>query len=457
MINLVTLASLGKRGYAGEAAAARTLISGVEHGHVELPVALLKADGSLNIYTDVLKLFRPTYVDNKPAIQCGGWVGYIPLNQEFALEVATRVPVGNLERLVQMASGYSPRILETHFRRFGDAQDRPANILDVIADQLIECCHQIRRFGLLKQYSAKLCKNASPVGRLRPFETEWRSSKARKPIAVSTSFHRTPDIPPNRVLKFALLKLTELYFSRNDEDQHKRRRELSDALASFESVSVSQPSELSGTKFAKYIREIPYGHDHYVNAILLAQILLNDAGVGIRGTGEYVILPSILIDMSKVFEDYLRRLLVDAFAVERSVSVLDGNLGGEFGAKTELFDSPLPSISNPPVTPDIVIKVDGAVRLVIDAKYKPAPKVPTRDDINQVILYGAKYNTVDVMVAHADRSAERSQVERCGRVGPFNVYNGMIDLNATDMKQEEARFAENIRSIIHDASASRRR
>ncbi len=94
----------------------RTSLAGKEHEYVELPPELIRADGSLDVYPDVLKLFQPSYRDNRPTIRCSGWVGYIPLNDRFALEVATRVPVGNLERFIALASGYDPKVLPTHAR-----------------------------------------------------------------------------------------------------------------------------------------------------------------------------------------------------------------------------------------------------------------------------------------------------------------------------------------------------
>lgn len=56
----------------------RTSIRAVEHETVPLPQAMVKSDGSLDVYEDVLPFFRPTYQNNRPSIQCGRWVGYIP-------------------------------------------------------------------------------------------------------------------------------------------------------------------------------------------------------------------------------------------------------------------------------------------------------------------------------------------------------------------------------------------
>jgi 5-methylcytosine-specific restriction enzyme subunit McrC len=152
--------------------------------------------------------------------------------------------------------------------------------------------------------------------------------------------------------------------------------------------------------------------------------------------------------MAKTFEDYIRRVLAKGLGREAGVIVKDGNIGGDLGAMVRLFDPMSLEITNPKVTPDIVIEVGGVTRLVIDAKYKPAPDLPDRNDLNQVILYGARYNADRIMVLHSGRPAGRSHVEQCGRVGSFDVYNGMIDLNADAMEKEEALFVDAVRAVL---------
>ena len=181
---------------------------------------------------------------------------------------------------------------------------------------------------------------------------------------------------------------------------------------------------------------------------MVAQLIIFDVGLSIRSAGKAAILPSILIDMSKVFEEYMRVVLARGLSDDPRISVRDGNKGGDDGAKTKLFDPVRAGLKNPPVTPDIVINVDDEPKLIIDAKYKSAPDVPDRPDINQVVLYGAKYGASQVMLLHADREEGRDHVELCGDVGAFKVYNGLVDLEAGDIEAEEASFVAQIRALI---------
>lgn len=243
------------RGMAAAGHRARTLIPAEEHETVLLPADLIKEDGSLDVYDDVLNLFRPTYKKNRPSIQCAGWVGYIPLNDAYALEVSTRVPVGNLERLMGMAAGYTPEVLRKYIRLFGHAEDRPEALFDVLADQMLAAFDRIWESGLLKTYDRVIRIGNSPSGRIMPFETEWLTAKAGRPTAMSSSFHRTPDFGPNRLLRHAFEKLLARYIGIQDQKQRARTLRLRKAVARLGDVRRASPSDLTPQAIAGYIRQ----------------------------------------------------------------------------------------------------------------------------------------------------------------------------------------------------------
>lgn len=435
------------RGFASWEQVQRKLLIGVEHGFVELPAELVRSDGSLNVYPDVLKLFQPAYQSNRPIIRCSGWVGYIPLNDSYALEVGTRVPVGNLERLISLAIGYDPKVLSKHTRHFGQADERPASLFDVLADQLLDAFEHLWDFGLLKTYMRQQRVGTSPVGRIVPFESAWRSAKLGRPAAVSSAFIRTVDFGPNRVLRYALEKLLARYAEIPSPTEVRTRR-LQRAFHRLDGILRPSNFEMAPAAIAQYIRTLPPQHEHYADALMVAQLIIHDVGVAIRSKGGVAILPSILIDMAKTFEDYIRRVLAKGLGQQAGVVVKDGNFGGDLGAMVRLFDPISLELKNPKVTPDIVVEVDGVTRLVIDAKYKPASELPDRSDLNQGILYGARYRADRIMVLHSERPAGRVHVELCGSVGAFSVYNGMIDLNAKTMEMEEALFVDAVKAIL---------
>lgn len=436
------------RGFAASRQLIRTPIYGSEHDTKPLPVDMIRSDGTLDLYGDVGKLFRPVFDGGVPSIQCGGWVGYIPLNDRYALEVSPRVPVGNLERLIGMAAGYSPRILENYTRHFSHSEELPDSLFDVLADQLIGSFERVWENGLLKSYERKQRIGSSPFGRIDPFQTAWRSAKAGLPTAISSAFHRTTDFAPNRILRFAFEKLLARYHGNKSQTQRRRILRIRQAAARLEDLGKPSRLDLASEAVARTIRHLPIQHEGYADALMLAQLIISDSGFSIRGNDGMAILPSIIIDMAKVFESYVRRVLADHFKDDAEVAVWDGNSAVPAGARTVLFDPIEPGVKNVPVTPDIVIEVKGIVRLVIDAKYKPAPKQPDRDDVNQVVLYGARYGAERVMLLHAGRAENDANVSLLGQVGPYQVYNARADLNAANIENEERQLAEAIAALL---------
>lgn len=438
-----------QRGYAASLRVARQIIRGNEHQILVLPPGFVRPDGSLDLYEDVRRYFRPVFDNGRAAIQCGGWIGYVPLNDEFALEINPRVPIGNLERLIGMAGIYAPRILERHTRLFGHSAERPDSLFDVVADQMLAAFDKVWDAGLLKAYKEESRIGTSPTGRVRVFESVWRTEKAGKPMAVSSSFQRTVDIAPNRLIRMALIKLLYRYLGEKGEGGRARVLRLRKAVDRLKGVGDPSGSDLALRSLEVNIRHLPSNHEHYVDALMLAQLIIFEAGFAIRSASGAITLPSILIDMSDVFEAYVRRVLINHVKVEgRTVTVKDGNHGGPAGAKLALLDPVEPGVKNVPVTPDIVIEVDGTAKLVIDTKYKPAPTTPSRDDVNQVVTYGARYGVEQVMLLHAGREPNHSVCSRLGKIGQFAVFNAMINLSAEPMESEERLLGQAISDLL---------
>ena len=109
-----------------------------------------------------------------------------------------------------------------------------------------------------------------------------------------------------------------------------------------------------------------YYRDVLWTAFLLLQGSLPDVG----GDGS-VSLDSLVIDVSKVFEAYVRRVLVDR-ASQRGWTIRDGNL------KPSTFFTDAGGYE---VRPDIVIAAGAKPIALIDVKYKRAPKESDRYEV----------------------------------------------------------------------------
>jgi 5-methylcytosine-specific restriction enzyme subunit McrC len=427
----------------------RVPIHAIEHETKLLPPDMILPNGDLDIYDDVLKFFRPVFVNKQAAVQCGGWLGYIPLNDHYALDVGSRVPVGNLERLIGLASGCPPRILEKYTRHFTLTTEQPASLFDFLADRLIETFEHIWKKGLLKTYELRQRVSQSPAGKIDPFVSVLHTKKVGRPAAVSTAFFRTPNCGSNRVLRLALERLLQRYICQPVSDQQRHRiQRIRRALERLEGVTHALTSEIEPLAIARYGRHLPTLHDSYGDALLIAQLVIADLGLAIRRSDGTAVLPTILIDMATTFEDYARRLLAEHVESTGLVEIKNGNHGGDSGARTTLFEDARQGINNPAATPDIVVTANDSIRLIIDVKYKPAPMIPDRADVNQVICYGARYNCEKVMLLYASRMPEQPPVECVGKVGSYLLYSGQLNLGAEQIEDEEKAFAKAVVALI---------
>jgi 5-methylcytosine-specific restriction endonuclease McrBC regulatory subunit McrC len=401
------------------------------------------------LYDDVQKLFRPTFDKGRPAVQCGGWIGYIPLNDKYALEVNARVPIENLERLIGLASGYGPTILKKYKRYFAHTSEQPAALFEILSNHFLFAFDRICEAGLLKTYDREENIGTSPAGRIRPFESALRSKTSGRPVAVYSSYRRTINNSPNRVIRHSLEKIRRRNLELPDESARKNGvLRASRFAARLEGVNNPSNIDISPSQTILTLRHLPARHKHYADALLLAQLIISNAGLAIRGAEGIAFLPTILIDMSKVFEQYALGLLVRRLEGQESVAVLDGNKAGSSGAKLHLFESLKPGLMSPMVTPDIVVEIDGVTRLIIDAKYKLSFGLPDRSDLNQVITYGTRYACNKVMLLHAGRSLNQKFVEEIGKIGTQTLYVGHIDLGAEQIEEEEISFANAIADLL---------
>ncbi len=441
--------ALGRRAYGIDREQIREVLQAREHETIDLPPGVVTPLGRLDLYPDVLKLFQVRFKAGAPVLQMDRYVGYIPLNDRFAAEVSPRVPIGNLERLVGLATGYEPKVLLGHLRAFSYTPERPASILDLLAARIVAAFERVWDGGLLSTYERRERVGATPAGRIRPFESAWRTAKAGRPVSVSSTFHRTHDYGPNRVLRLAFERLLQQSLSLPETDARTvRHGQMRRALDRLGDVRRPTAAEMSPAAVATYLDRLPLHHEHYADALRLAQLALAGAGLAIRSHGNLAVLPTILIDMEDVFERYARRLLAAEVQATGLGEVRDGNLDGSTGAKAMMFLNAPRGAPNSPMRPDIVVVQEGAARLVIDAKYKPLEKVPDRGDLNQVIAYGARYASPRVMLLYARRDESEPHVLRLGEVGGIEVLVGRMDLDGEDIKAEEAAFVQAVKSLI---------
>ena len=419
----------------------------LEYGETDLPIEIIRRDGTFELYGDVQTKFEISYKrkKNKLVIRGGGWIGYLPINGQYALRVETRVPVKNLEKILARCTSTRIEIFERYCRSYGESYDKPQSLFDVMTDSFLAALDQIWRDGLAKGYQRKGRQSFTPHGRIDPFRTAIGSLRTRQPTAYYSAFFRTADFFPNRVIKTALMRLLISYtcIDRPDQDTQRIRR-IRDSAMHLTSVQGSNKIEHSPSQIDQYVRHLPEQNSAYISALRIASLIIRNLGIGIRQSGREAQLPAILVDMADIFERYVRETLKEFEQEFGGYRVFDGNISGDRGAKSSLFSKFEIAGKNPPATPDIVIVRDGRALAVIDVKYKPAKKIPDRSEINQIMCYAARYDCEKVMIAYPAAPRDGQLFCKLGEIGQTKVYRASLNLNVQDLNSEEGRFAQSV-------------
>jgi 5-methylcytosine-specific restriction endonuclease McrBC regulatory subunit McrC len=175
------------------------------------------------------------------------------------------------------------------------------------------------------------------------------------------------DIAENQIIKAALQDVIAwLRHNGARADPNKLSQALA-LLQRFREISeIKSPAWRATVNVPKIVRFVPPHMRYYAEALWSAYAIMQRLIPDVAHEG-YVSLDSMIVDVSAVFEGYVRAVLADSLG-ERGFVVKDGNL------------HPRPFFSNDSiyeVKPDIIIEQAGLVRAVFDAKYKP--KVSEQD------------------------------------------------------------------------------
>ncbi len=86
------------------------------------------------------------------------------------------------------------------------------------------------------------------------------------------------------MLRHTVEKLLARYGSIVADSQRNRKRRLRQAFYKFEAVGRPAADEITPAAIASYVRALPPSHEHYADALMVAQLVIDDAGVSIRGS-----------------------------------------------------------------------------------------------------------------------------------------------------------------------------
>jgi 5-methylcytosine-specific restriction enzyme subunit McrC len=371
-------------------------------------------------------------------IQAGGMIGLVPLNDAVILQVKTRVPVARLEEIIGRSAS-APFVPLSHYRAFAPAELDCLSLDDLLAARFSAVLEELSFEGLFKSYTRRVEQGTSPVGRVLPAPTYLSLRTSFRPRAHFEKFARTVDNSVNRLILAAGRALIAILTAPAAPGGSKKlARTLLSQLEMFHGVGAMRQA-------GPWQEPLPANRPVLEQAVELARLILLRGGIRFFGQGN-VRLPSFLINMETVFENYVRRILegsprLDAF------TILDGNHAPPKGAAAEIFEV-VGAVGNHETKPDIVIRNDQGVLCVVDVKYKPCPKKPERSNLEQVLVYSLAYGAPLAVLIFPCAKGQTAGVEFLGSVKGISCYRVTLQLMNPDLDAEEAQFCDEFGQLL---------
>ena len=429
----------------------RKVFVATEHEVTDVPLADVYHDGYLDLYPQVKgrDFFKVYSKQDRLLFQAGSYIGLIPVNDRVVLDVRSRVPVGNLERILRIAE-HTPFSLSPHLREYESHEERAPSLIDLLAESFIDVIKEIEFYGLHREYIRKTEATSFPKGRILLRET-MRAYEARgiRHRVEASWFTQTTDSGPNRCLKYAVWYLAMRYLEMKPrKGLRKMIFDLNRAFLLFSGVTLDRRRNFLNDPVVVDPGKLPSIRRYYKSAINLALTIIRDRGISFEGGENDFVSASLLIDFDKVFESYLRAVLQQHFReLNSDIDVLDGNAAAPHGGKKLLFDDP----PSEPAKPDIVFKLRDTTAtypLLVEVKYKKVT-VPERDDINQAVTYAVSYRAPVVVIVNPRIKEGSEGLKFLGKIDRTMFYQYAFDLATSTPAVNEKKFAMELFHLIN--------
>jgi 5-methylcytosine-specific restriction enzyme subunit McrC len=334
-------------------------------------------------------------VDVRPDLE-GRWrllptgkVGAVRIGN-LQVEVRPKEKIG-LTRLLFLL-GYAA---DPGFRPEDVAGIRDAELWPALAESLARLAERATGRGVLQGYRTVEEALRTVRGRIRISDQISRHPGQMVPIEV-TYDEFTVDIPENRILRSAIRRM--LTVPRLSDSARARLAHLDGRLAE---VAILRPKEPPPEWRRTRLNE------HYAPALRLAEVILANASAEVGQGG--VEVAAFVVDMAKVFEDFVGTALTEALRRYSGTTRLQ--------YPSHLDERAVGEKSAIPMRVDIVHSVGKHPRLIFDAKYKaagPGDRYPNADHY-QMLAYCTALSVPTAWLVYAGGGeAHRRRIRNTG-------------------------------------------
>lgn len=311
-----------------------------------------------------------------------GWVGYIPVNFDFALKINPKVPIKNLFGMLEYAYNLKSFKFLDGLMTCDSVEDFYNQIADILAEKIIERC----RKGLYRSYVPKTEKLTYIRGRLNVQEI------IKKPWDVKlqcTYQEHTADIIDNQILFWTLFHIGHSGFCSDKVSQIVRKAY--HAMQGMVSLKICDAKDCLERNYHRL------NNDYYTLHQLCRFFL--DNSIPSHEHGQNTSLP-FLVNMAKLYEmfvaEWLRENLPPHLTLKTQERIIiDKNI--YFQTDLIIYDA------------QTLIP-----KYILDTKYKN-PENISKNDLAQVVAYAVSKHCPEAVLVYPTVLNN-----------PFNQYVGNI-------------------------------
>jgi 5-methylcytosine-specific restriction enzyme subunit McrC len=345
-------------------------------------------------------------------LSAGGWVGHLPVSEQFAVEIKPKVGVHNLFRMLEYAYDLkSFRFLDDLFRA-----DTLQDLYERLAGLLSRLVLDRTRRGLYRTYLSRTDHLPYMRGRLEARELSLRPWTVHLPCTYED---HTADLEDNRILSWTLFVIVRSGSLTGRELPNVRRayRTLQGAVQTY----PMGPNSCVGRSYNRLNADYEPMH-------ALCRFFLENSGPT-HERGDRSRRP-VRVNMPRLYElfvsEWLKAHLPDAISlVPQERAHLDGTSGLYFDIDLVLRDNST-----------------GEVLCVMDTKYK-ATTTPATDDVAQIVAYAEKMGCQEALLVYPRSLPQPFEA----RVGDIRVRSLSFSLDG-DVDESGHRF---IHTVLGDA------
>lgn len=338
-----------------------------------------------------------------------GWVGFIPLTPRLGIALQPKVQVSNLLRMLAYAYDLEQLLFQTgHW-----PVTTLAEFYEQLAQLLARGVLQLRQQGFYSAYFSQTAPALPLRGRIevaRAVRQPWQSA------LPCTYTEQTVDVEDNQLLAWTLWEILGSGLCGEST-----RQVVHQAYRTLAALVTVQPLPASACRQRHYHRL----NQQYAPLHALCYFFLSHTGPGYT-IGEQRMLP-FLIEMARLYERFvaawLQRQLGDRWRVQSQDRY-------PLGADRSLY-----------FTVDLVVVElqSGAVRWVLDTKYKVPTAAPSTEDIAQVVAYAQRTGAPEAILIYPAPLLRTIDLQ----IGQVRVRSLVFDL-AGDLEQAGQRFVNTL-------------